>query len=64
MVSHAIRDKCESGGLNKMCKSDLGKCSEKNLKELSYTIQTHQIKTLSKQKMKQVLKETKNKVPT
>jgi L-asparaginase II len=42
-----------------MCKSDLGKCSEKNVEELSYMIQTHQIQTLSKLKMKQVLKRPK-----
>lgn len=46
-----------------MCKSDPGKCSEKNLEELSHMIQTHPIKTFSKLKMKQVL-ETKNKVHT
>jgi len=37
MVSHAIADKCESGGLNKMCKSDLGKCS----REKSERIKLH-----------------------
>lgn len=42
-----------------MCKYDMGTCSEKNLKELSYMIQTHQIQTLSKVKMKQVLKRPK-----